>query len=110
MNYVARINALKPMMQDNDEVLIIFNKIDLTHFVIRQGNIRIREASEFVAEQYSGLFNLFKNDIPIIKWFKKYNCGFIPFQTGIYQDGSDVYADSHDSYPAMLWRAINKLL
>ena len=110
MNYVARINALKPMMQKNDEVLFVFNKIDDTHFVITPGEIRMKQAAEFVAIQYPGIFNQFKNDIPILKWFKKYNCGFMPFQTGLYQRGSDVYADSVDDYPAMLWKAIMKLL
>ena len=110
MNYVARINALKPMMQKNDEVLFIFNKIDETHFVITPGDIRMKQAVDFVEVQYPGIFNLFKNDIPILKWFKKYNCGFVPFQTGLYQPGSDVYADSVNNYPAMLWKAITKLL
>lgn len=110
MNYVKRIQALKPMMQKNDEVLFVFNKIDETHFVITPGEIRMKQAVKFVAIQYPGIFNQFKNDIPILKWFKKYNCGFIPFQTGLYQEKSDVYADSVDDYPAMLWKAIMKRL
>ena len=112
-NYVARINALKPEMQRNDVVIFVFNKIDskvTKHLVISPGEIRTKEAIKFVATQYPGIFNLFKNDIPILKWFKEYTCGFIPFQTGKYTEGSNNYADSVDEYPAMLWKAISKYL
>lgn len=110
LNYVNRIMELKPKMQKNDEVIFVFNKIDETHFVISPGEIRTQAAIDFVDMQYPGLFNQFKNETPILKWFKKYNCGFVPFQTGMYQEDSDVYADSVKEYPEMLWNAITKLL
>lgn len=110
MNYVSRIAALKPMMQKNDIVLFVFNKIDETHFVITPGEVRMKQSIDYVAIQYPGIFNNFLCDIPILKWFKKYECDFVPFQTGLYQKNSDVYADSVDDYPAMLWDKITKYL
>jgi len=110
MNYVSRINKLKQNIQEEDEVLFVFNKIDETHFVNSPGNIMEKKAIDYINNQYPGIFNQFKNDIPIVKWFKKYNCGFIPFQTGMYQDDSDNYADSAEVYPEMLWKEIKKRL
>mgnify|MGYP003293839111 CR=1 FL=1 len=32
----------------------------------------------------TGIFEKFRNQNPITKWWKDYLCGFVPFQTGTY--------------------------
>lgn len=110
-NYVTRIQRLKSQIRPTDKVVFVYNKIDLTPFVISPGNVRIGEAIKRVGQDYPGLFAQFRNTNPITKLWKEYDCGFVPFQTGEYTettDGKLSFSEGPMEYPRNLWKEILK--
>lgn len=106
-NYATKISNLVPKMGLDDSVVFIYNKIDLTQFVRRKGDVDSRLAFSQVKFDYKNIFVPFVNKNPITKIFREYNCDFVPFQTGTYtgvnsikfQAGADVYCEK-------LWKCI----
>jgi DNA polymerase III delta prime subunit len=110
-NYVTRITSLKQKMRLRDKVLFIYNKIDKTNFVISVGNINTTSAIEDIQNLYPNIFMPFLNQNPITKLFKKYNSGFVPFQTGDYTNavnGAITYQDGPEEYCENLWNNLLK--
>jgi hypothetical protein len=109
-NYVSKITNLKQKMRMNDKVVFIYNKIDKTNFVRSVGNINITSAIEDIQNLYPNIFVPFLNQIPITKLFKKYNCEFVPFQTGDYTDAINglTYQEGPDEYCNNLWSTLLK--
>lgn len=108
-NYVSRIQKLKSQIRTTDKVVFIYNKIDLTPYVISPGNVRIGEAREKVKQDYPNLFVQFKNSNPITRFWREYDCGFVPFQTGEYTqaaDGKLSFSEGPMEYPRNLWKEI----
>ena len=117
INYVTRINELSTQMDVKDKTLFIFNKIDKTNFTRKKGQVNIPQARFEINSLYPGIFEKFRNQNPITKWWKDYLCGFVPFQTGTYTSttkkdskGNAVwnYQEGADTYPQMLWNEIQK--
>lgn len=117
INYVARINDLSRQMASKDKTLFIFNKIDKTNFTRKRGQINITEARVQTSYLYPGIFEMFKNQNPITRFFSGYQCRFVPFQTGTFtettkrdRNGNSVqnYQEGPDDYPRMLWNEIQK--
>lgn len=111
-NYVTRIARLKQSMRSKDSTIFVFNKIDLTNFVRGVGEINTSAAIEEVKNLYPNVFVPFMNQNPITKWFKKYNCEFVPFQTGYYTTALNglTYQEGPREYCLKLWSAImNKI-
>lgn len=109
MNYVTKITRLKKDMRSVDKTLFIFNKIDKTNFVRGVGQINKPAAIYEVSTQYPNIFIPFLNHNPLTKWFKKYNCDFVPFQTGYYTEtdnGGLTYQEGPREYCVRLWNAI----
>lgn len=112
-NYVTRIANLKRMMASQDKTLFVFNKIDLTPYVHGAGKVNKKEAIKYIQNLYPGIFAPFKNENPITKFFKEYNCEFVPFMTGSYartMSGGLTYTEGHESYARNLWQAMLKLI
>lgn len=110
-NYVHRITDLKSKTSIMDRVVFVYNKIDKTHFVRSQGKVNVPEAIDNARYLYPGIFNPFMNQNPITKFWRKYNCNFVPFQTGTYTEtvGSGVtFQQGPDSYCENLWKALLK--
>ena len=109
-NYVTRINFLKQKMRMNDKVVFIYNKIDKTNFVRSVGDINIEAAIQDIQNLYPNIFVPFLNRNPITKLFKKFNCDFVPFQTGDYTDaiGGLTYQEGPDEYCESLWSTLLK--
>jgi hypothetical protein len=109
-NYVSKITNLKQKMRMNDKVVFIYNKIDKTNFVRSVGNINITSAIEDIQNLYPNIFVPFLNQNPITKLFKKYNCEFVPFQTGDYTDAINglTYQEGPDEYCNNLWSTLFK--
>ena len=112
--YVNRVvdmgeNGFIPSMQTTDSVVVLFNKIDKTGFSKSPGEWNEKKAKEYVDTWYPGLFNAFKEDIPIVKWFRPYKCHFEPFCTGKFNEG-EPYAESKRDWPERFWKKIKKLL
>lgn len=113
MNYVARINRLTQSMRPKDSTIFVYNKIDKTNFVRSVGQINQSAAIDEVRNQYPGIFTSFVNRNPITKFFKEYNCDFVPFQTGFYTttDANNItYQEGPREYCVKLWKCIlNKI-
>lgn len=109
-NYVSKITGLKQRMRMSDKVIFIYNKIDKTNFVRSVGNINIVSAIKEVENTYSNIFVPFLNQNPITKLFKKYNCEFVPFQTGDYTQAINglTYQEGPDEYCNSLWSTLFK--
>lgn len=117
INYVAKINDLSTQMSVKDKTLFIFNKIDKTNFIRKQGQVNVPQAKVEISNLYPGIFEKFKNQNPISKIWKDYLCGFVPFQTGTYTPTTRIdskgnavwnYQEGADYYPQMLWNEIQK--
>lgn len=108
--YVDRIRDLKTKLSSKDRVVVLSNKTDkVPQFILNQGNVNETQLINSISDSYPGIFDLFKNDLPIISWFKKYNCSFVPFQTGTYTQTADTvetFQDGPDVYCKKLWNNI----
>lgn len=111
VNYVDRIHKLKSRICPRDKVVFVYNKIDCTNFVISPGIVNTSEAIKKVSQDYPGLFSKFENTHPITRFLRKYDCGFIPFQTGNYTPtvgGKLRFTKANDAYARNLWNEIKK--
>lgn len=112
-NYVTRILKLKSQIRMSDKVVFIYNKIDLTPYVISAGHVRTNQAIERVKQDYRNMFEPFRNTNPITKMWRTYDCGFVPFQTGEYtqtSDGKQSFAEGPAEYPRNLWSELCKYI
>lgn len=109
-NYVSRINHLKQSMRAKDCAVFVFNKIDKTNFVRSVGNINKNAAITEVGNLYPNIFVPFMNQNPVSKLWRKYNCDFVPFQTGTYTDAVNglTYQEGPREYCVNLWNCIMK--
>lgn len=108
-NYVSRIQKLKSQIRSTDKVIFVYNKIDLTSYVNSPGNVNVGAAQERVKQDYPNLFIPFKNTNPISRFWRDYDCGFVPFQTGEYTEAADgklSFAEGPIEYPRNLWKEI----
>lgn len=110
LNYVDRITYLKTRMRAHDSVVFVFNKIDKTHFVRGIGNINTSAAIKDVQNLYPKIFVPFLNQNPISKYWKAYNCEFVPFQTGDYTEhpSGTSYQEGPEEYCVRLWSTLEK--
>ena len=118
-NYKDRVIAI-PSVDKNvakDKFIFMCNKIDMHPELIPGGNINEKEVFEKILGEYPGIFAPFKNKIPILNWFKKYNFQFVPFSAGTFppietgaNKGKRTYVQGSDEYPIMLWNAILKAI
>ncbi len=114
--YVERIRVLKTRKNHRDEIVFIGNKVDKTNFVIANDKVNSVGFRNMLSSlqgggQYKGLFNTFREDRPIIRWFKPYSCDFVPFQTGYYEkasNGKTYFIEGSDEHPKQLWNMILK--
>ena len=112
-NYVLKIHRLKSRMRAYDKSIIVFNKIDKTSFVMAPGRIHSGSAIKEVTDLYPGLLQPFRNLNPITRFWRSYNCLFVPFQTGDYSvmlTGRQTFQEGPEEYPRILWNSILKML
>ena len=111
-NYVSKINKLRTMMGSRDKAVFVFNKIDESGFVIKKGQVNMKEAVKGVDHLYPSIFAKFKKAGPLeFIGVKSYDCDFVPFQTGNFNeaaDGSQTYTEGPDCFPEQLWKTILK--
>jgi len=109
-NYVSKITLLKKKMRPKDRVVFVFNKIDKTSFVRHVGSINIPEAIKEIQNMYPNIFIPFLNQNPITKLWKKFNCNFVPFQTGSYTKAINgiTYQEGPQEYCVSLWNTLMK--
>ncbi len=110
-NYVNKVRKLKTKISPRDKIIFLYNKIDETNYVRFPGNIDYEEAVKDVNHNYPNILEHFKNENPITKLWKSYNCDLLAFQTGTYDtaaDGGTTFEAGNDVYPMNLWQLILK--
>jgi len=110
VGYVDKIKSLKSGMRPSDKAVFIFNKIDLTPFVITPGKINIKQARREVENLYPGIFEAFKVK-GILTTSDDFE--FVPFHTGDYSEtfnGGFSFEAGPDEYPKTLWNTILDLV
>lgn len=107
-NYVNKIGTLKQSMRSKDNVVFVFNKIDKTNFVRGVGRINVQSAITEVKNLYPSIFVPFMNQNPITKFWKQYDCDFVPFQTGTYTSSlrGMTYQVGPVEYCVKLWKSL----
>lgn len=111
--YVERIREVKSNFSPKDHCILMYNKVDETHFELSPGVTDMREIYKDARIAYPGLFETFRNPSPFTRLFRSYNCSLIPFSSGQFVrsvDGHDCYLRGRDTYPDNLWKEIKKLL
>lgn len=110
MIYVSKIDRLRQSMNSKDSVMLVLNKIDKTDLVRSIGNIKPSVAIAEVKKLYPNIFAPFMNQNPVTRIWKKYNCDFIPFQTGYYTQSvnGSIYQEGPREYCVKLWKSITK--
>lgn len=110
-NYVARVVDLKKRMRTRDAAIFVLNKIDISPIFEGIGRTSVTRALREVNNQYPGIFTPFKNQNPITKLWKDYNCDFVAFQTGTFtstDNGRLTYQEGPREYCVKLWKCISK--
>lgn len=109
-NYVTRISRLKQHMRTKDSTVFVFNKIDLTPYVRSIGNVNAAAAIREVQNLYPNIFVPFRNQNPITKLWREFDCDFVPFQTGYYTESVNglTYQEGPSEYCEKLWACIMK--
>lgn len=109
-NYVTKIHTLKRTMRPSDKAIFIFNKIDLTPFVITPGQVNMKSARTEIENLYPGIFNPFK----VRGIFgTSDNFELVPFHTGDYSKkiaGGYSFQEGPVEYPKKLWNTIQNLI
>lgn len=111
-NYVSTLNQVK-QSSNKQKHIFLYNKIDLTQFVITPGQVHLSAARHQVEGDYPNIFANFRNTNPITSLWQPYNFQFLPFQTGTYTKpatGDLVYVQGSDNYPRMLWKTLLKCI
>ncbi len=108
-NYVDKIRDLKSKINLRDKIMFIFNKVDETSFVKSQGELNYPQLVNHTNYLYRGIFELFRNEHPVSRLWRKYKFDFVGIQTGTYgiaADGTKTFTEASDLYPKKLWEVI----
>lgn len=108
--YVEKIHKLKKDMRPADKAIFIFNKIDLTSFVISPGQVNRGSAKKEIEDSYPGIFTPFRSS-GIFGMYDKFE--LVPFQTGSYSSkikGGYSFQEGPYEYPQKLWNTILKYI
>ena len=110
VNYVKKIHTLKRNMRPIDKAIFIFNKIDLTPFVISPGQVNLRSARTEIENLYPGIFTPFR----VRGIFgTSDNFELVPFHTGDYSKkiaGGYSFEEGPVEYPKKLWNTIVNMI
>lgn len=99
-------NILRLINYKKDKSIILYNKIDLTPFVLPDGKI----ASYYIKDiqnRYPYLLEAISY-YGFAKFFKPYRRPILPFSTGFYSSDNKYYVKSLDIYPMKLWQTLIK--
>lgn len=106
-NYSARIMEVAAHISPNDKIIIVVNKIDMCSmdFKSKEGIVQA------LYLQYPAVLNCFKNQNPVTKLWRPFNCDIVSFSAGDFCrtcDNKEIFQPGLDIYPKQLWKAICK--
>lgn len=110
--YVERIREVKLFLSPKDKSVVLYNKVDRSPFLISPGSVNMRGVFYDTKNMYPGLLETFKNQSPITRLFRPYNCSLVPFSSGVFYEynGRICFEPSIDAYPSNLWKEIKHWL
>lgn len=106
-NYSERIREVAAHISSNDKIIIVINKIDMYSTSLKSKEDLIQA----IYHQYPTVLNCFKNQNPITKLWRPFNCDIIPFTAGLFcrtYDNKEVFQPGLDTYPKQLWKSVSK--
>ena len=106
-NYSERIMEVATHISPNDKIIIVVNKIDMCSMDFKSMNGIVQA----LYLQYPAALNCFKNQHPVTKLWKPFNCDIVPFSAGDFCrtcDNKEIFQPGLDIYPKQLWKAICK--
>lgn len=106
-NYSARIMEVAAHISQKDKIIIVVNKIDMCSMDLKS----MKDIVQALNLQYPAVLNFFKNQNPVTKLWKPFNCDIVPFSAGDFCrtcDNKEIFQPGLDIYPKQLWKAICK--
>lgn len=109
-NYVNKIQNLRRKMRMKDKIIFVYNMVDETASLVGLVDVDTNAAFKDVEDQYRGIFTPFKNQNPITRIWREYNCEFVPFQTGTYPKTTTglSFNEGPEEFCETLWKCIMK--
>ena len=108
-NYSEKIRSVATHITPNDKIIIVVNKIDMCSASLKSKE----DLVQAIYRQYPTVLNCFKNQNPVTKLWRSFNCDIIPFTAGLFCrtcDNKEMFQPGLDTYPKQLWKAIFKNL
>lgn len=106
-NYSERIMEVAAHISPNDKIIIVVNKIDMCSMDLKSK----KDIVQALYLQYSRVLNCFKNQNPVTKLWRPFNCDIVSFSAGDFCrtcDDKEMFRPGLDTYPKQLWKAICK--
>ena len=103
-NYSERIMEVAAHISPNDKIIIVVNKIDMC-------SMDLNSIVQALYLQYPAVLNCFKNQNPVTKLWRPFNCDIVSFSAGDFCrtcDNKEMFRPGLDTYPKQLWKAICK--
>ncbi|MDR2962333.1 MAG: hypothetical protein LBU90_01620 [Bacteroidales bacterium] len=111
-HFAQKITDLQRLyVNARDKVIFTCHKADLHQHYMQGGNYNTPLFFKDIHNQYPNIFSQYRENRPIVSWFKPYNFDFVPFSAGLFTDdgeGGKQFVASNDSTPRKLWSAIEK--
>ncbi len=112
-HYVSSINRWQMHFDSQkNTAIILYNKIDVRpQFILSNHHVNYTAAVRDCQNLYPRLFDIFRRNIPLIRWFYPYRVKFIPFTSGTFyltKQGTVPYIPSSDMFPEQLWKMISR--
>ena len=108
-NYSERIMEVAAHISPNDKIIIVVNKIDMCSLDLKSKEGIVQA----LYLQYPAVLNCFKNQNPVTKLWRPFNCDIVSFSAGDFCrtcDNKEIFRPGLDTYPKQLWKAICKSL
>lgn len=104
-NYSERIMEVAAHISPNDKIIIVVNKIDMCSMDLKSKDSIVQA----LYLQYPAVLNCFKNQNPVTKLWRPFNCDIVSFSAGDFCrtcDNKEMFRPGLDTYPKQLWKAI----
>ena len=106
-NYSERIMKVAAHISPNDKIIIVVNKMDMCSMDLKSKDSIVQA----LYLQYPAVLNCFKNQNPVTKLWRPFNCDIVSFSAGDFCrtcDNKEMFRPGLDTYPKQLWKAICK--
>ena len=106
-NYSERIMEVAAHISQKDKIIIVVNKMDMCSMDLKSKDSIVQA----LYLQYPAVLNCFKNQNPVTKLWRPFNCDIVSFSAGDFCrtcDNKEIFQPGLDIFPKQLWKAICK--